>query len=167
MHKLTTAQTCTCPCSASKIQVANKPLTRFVCHCTTCQQVFKRPCADVMVYWARDLKPAPDHAIQFKTYAKPPAVNRGLCSVCGSPVVGLLPLTPFVRLAFVTSANYPDLAAMPGSQAHIFYHSQTTDIYNDVPKYTGYLPSKLAVATLLMRAMLHRVACGRSEPVAD
>jgi hypothetical protein len=94
------SHTCSCSCGASKVQVAAPPLLRFICHCTICQAVFKRPCADVMVYWAGDVSLQENHAIQFKKYRLPPAVHRGLCSACDSPMLGILRLAPFVSRRF-------------------------------------------------------------------
>ena len=156
MTKRTISQTCTCTCGTSKLIVTAKPLLRFICHCTICQAVFQRPYADVMVYWSGDVALQENHAIKFKKYRLPPAVNRGLCSACNAPMVGLLRLAPFVRLAFVAVSNYPDQAALPVANAHIFYHSRVADIENAVPKHNGYWRSQLAIASLLTSAVLHR-----------
>jgi hypothetical protein len=157
MPKQAMSHTCSCSCGASKVQVAATPLLRFICHCTICQAVFKRPYADVMVYWAGDVSLQENHAIQFKKYRLPPAVNRGLCSACDSPMLGILRLAPFVRLAFVATSNYPEQAILPEPDVHIFYHSRVADIENAVPKYNGYWRSQMAIASLITSAVLHRV----------
>lgn len=129
---------------------------RFICHCTICQAVFKRPYADVMVYWAGDIALQQAHAIAFKKYRLPPAVNRGLCSTCDAPMVGMLRLAPFVRLAFVATSNYPEQAVLPDPAVHIFYHSRVADIDSAVPKHHGYWRSQLAIASLLASAVFQR-----------
>jgi hypothetical protein len=133
---------------------------RFVCHCTICQAVFKRPYADVVVCWAGAISLQESHAIQFKKYRLPPAVNRGLCSACDAPMVGLLRLAPFVRLAFVATSNFPDQTMLPAPAAHILFHSRVADIENTVPKHHGYWRSQLAIASLIASAVLGRKASG-------
>ncbi len=152
------SHTCTCPCGTSQFVVTAKPLARFLCHCAICQSVYQQPYADVTVFWARDVVLPEDHTVQFKKYRLPPAVNRGTCSSCKSPVVGFMHIAPFVRLAFVPSRNYPDQAALPDAGAHIFYHRRVADIGDALPKYSGYWRSELAVTLLLMSAMFHRSA---------
>ena len=149
---------CACPCATSKVVVPARPLARFVCHCMICQAVFKRPFADVTVHWAGKIALQDGHALHFKKYRLPPAVNRGFCTACDSPVVGLLRLAPFVQLAFVASVNYPDQSLLPPPNAHIFYHSRVADIDDGLPKHSGYWRSELAVAAMVVSATLDESA---------
>ncbi len=70
------------------------------------------------------------------------------------PVVGFLWLAPFLKLAFVPSANFPDQAALPKPEAHIFYHRRLTDAGDNLPKVSGYWPSEFTVTKLVMGGML-------------
>jgi hypothetical protein len=127
------------------------PLARFLCHCTICQQQYRQPFVDVTVFWAGAVALAPDHRIVFKKYRPPPALQRGTCPSCGSPVVGFLRIAPFLRLGFIASQKFRDRSALPAPGAHIFYHSRVAEQGDDLPKYSGYWPSELAVVKLMLR----------------
>jgi hypothetical protein len=151
-------QTCSCPCGRSTLVAPARPLARFLCHCTICQSVYKLPYADVTVHWAGGIVLKERSALQFKKYRLPPAVDRGLCGSCGAPVAGLLRLAPFVQLGFVASATYPNQAALPEPDAHIFYHSRGADIDDSLPKHSGYWRSELAVVSMILSGAFHRSA---------
>ena len=100
-----------------------------------------------------DLKRAEN--IQFKKYRNPPALSRGTCVSCGSPVVALLPA---LGLAFIPAPRYPQSLELPAPAMHIFYHSRAADVPDNLPKYSGYWPSELAVTRLVIRTAFRRQA---------
>jgi hypothetical protein len=115
-----------------------------------CQALYRQPFADVTVWWGGAVALPEDNPVQFKQYRAPPALQRGTCASCGAPVAGFLSLAPFLKLAFVPSANLPDPAALPKPQAHIFYHRRLADAADGLPKISGYWPSQLAVTRLVV-----------------
>jgi len=137
---------CTCACNATLFEVTGVPLTRFYCHCQICQSLYRQPFADVTAWWGNGVTLPRGHIIQFKRYRPPPALRRGLCSACGQPAVGFLAILPFVTLAFIPARNFVDQRALPPAAAHIFYHRRVRDAADNLPKYTGYWASELAVA---------------------
>lgn len=155
MPNKTFSQTCACPCGASRFVVTARPRARFLCHCTICQSVYRKPYADATALWAGEVALPEGHTIQFKKYRLPPALSRGTCSACGAPVVGFLRLAPFVRLAFVPSANYPDQSVLPDPGIHMFYNRRVADINDAIPKHSGYWRSQWAATTLVMSALFH------------
>jgi hypothetical protein len=133
--------------------VSGTPVTRLICHCTICQALYKQPFADVTVWWAGAVALPEHHPIQFKRYRAPPALQRGTCGSCGAPVVGFLRLAPFLKLAFVPSANFANPAALPEPKVHIFYHHRLADVADNLPKISGYWPSEIAVTKLVVRSL--------------
>jgi len=149
-------QSCACRCGECRFDLNGVPITRFLCHCTICQSQYKQPFVDVTVFRARAVVLAPGHKIVFRKYRPPPALQRGTCLSCGSPVVGFLRLAPFVRLAFVAAQKIPDHSSLPPPGAHIFYHSRVADQSDSLPKFSGYWPSELAVVKLVLANALRR-----------
>lgn len=145
-----TTDSCSCSCGTSSFTLNSKPLARFICHCTICQSVYQQPFADVTVLWANKVALPAKHDIRFKKYRSPPALRRGVCSSCGRPVIGFLRLAPFVQLAFVPARNYQDNGALPAPSLHMFYHSRVADVIDQLPKYSGYWRSQLAVTKLIL-----------------
>ena len=43
-------QDCACLCGASRFAVDGDPIGRFLCHCTICQRVYRKPFADVTLF---------------------------------------------------------------------------------------------------------------------
>lgn len=145
------ALVCTCACSSTRFEVTGVPLTRFYCHCRICQSLYRQPFADVTAWWGNGVALPGSHLVQFKRYRLPPAVRRGTCSACGQPAVGFLSMLPFVTLAFIPAMNFVDQSRLPPAAAHIFYHRRVRDVADDLPKYSGYWLSELAV----MRSVLN------------
>lgn len=146
-------QSCACHCGASQFSVSGTPVTRLICHCTRCQALYRQPFADVTVWWAGAIVLPEYQQIQFKRYRAAPALQRGACAACGAPVVGFLRLAPFVKLAFVPSANFANPAALPSPRTHIFYHRRLADAADGLLKISGYWPSQLAVTKLFARSL--------------
>jgi len=147
-------QSCACRCGESGFGVSGVPVTRFFCHCTICQAIYRQPFADVTAFWARDVSIPADHKIQFKKYRAPPALKRGTCASCGAPVVGFLRLAPFVQLAFVPSQNIPDQPSLPAPRGRVFYHRRTKDETDELPRISGYWPSEWAVTRWVLGSVL-------------
>jgi hypothetical protein len=146
--------TAACKCSASKLEVRGKLLTRFICHCTICQDLYKAPFSDVSVFWANSVKVIEPDSVSYKRYRLPPAVARGICCSCGTPVLGLMTLAPFIRIALLPSRSLAQAPALPEPSAHIFYHRRVADAADEAPKFSGYWPSEFAVSTRILAGML-------------
>ncbi len=101
--------------------------------------------------WARALTQAVAENVKTARYRRPPALDRSICAHCSKPVHGVFMLGPLQTLAFVPSANIGKDVGIPAPSSHIFYHRRITDIDDDLPKYSGYWRSELAVTALLMR----------------
>jgi hypothetical protein len=153
-------QSGSCPCGACSFQVDGQSIGRFVCHCTICQSVYKKPYADVTAFRANAVKAPSDNKMFFKRMRLPPAVNRGLCSNCNSPVVGFLSFLPGLRVALVPSANLSDRSELPERLAHIFYQSRVADVADSAPKISGYWRSEWAVGRKLIPSLLVASAKG-------
>jgi hypothetical protein len=133
--------------------VHGRILGRLLCHCLICQDVYQLPFADVTVLRATSVTIDSDAPIDFRTYRRPPALNRGRCAHCRNPVLGLI-AAPGLKLAFIPSAAYPDASPLPRPAFHIFYHRSRADHPDQLRKYSGYLPSQLAVTGLILRGLL-------------
>jgi hypothetical protein len=143
--KLVVAENSTCSCGAAGFSLHAKALGRFYCHCLICQALYKAPFADVTVFWAGSEYLRSQDRVEFKRYRLPPALQRGTCRSCGSPVLGYLRLAPFVRLLFVPTSNLKPGGGIPESFAHIFYHRRVQEATDSLPKVSGYWHSQLAV----------------------
>jgi hypothetical protein len=147
---------CACPCNTAKFTITGKPIARFYCHCQICQSLYRRPFADVTVWWNRHVVPPAESTVAFKRYRAPPALRRGTCRSCGLPVLGTLWLAPFVELAFVPARNIKARDSLPDASMHVFYHRRVKDIDDDLPKVSGYWPSELAVTRMVMGGLVGR-----------
>jgi hypothetical protein len=145
---------CSCPCGYSHVAVSGTPVLRFLCHCTICQSVYRKPFADVVVVRASQIATPIDHSIQVKRYKAPPALDRGVCSACSNPVVALLPLTPFFGLAFVPSANFPAEIRLPDPSVHVFYERRVADVDDAIRKVSGFWPSQWEVTSRFITGLL-------------
>jgi hypothetical protein len=143
-------QTASCSCGKSTYKIDGVPIGRFKCHCTICQNLYKKPYADVVMLWDRAITLPEDQPFTFRKYRPPPAIRRATCDACGLPVIGFLRLAPFVRLAFSQAPNFPDQSALPPPSVHIFYHSRVHDVDDNLPKIAGYWSSELAVTRLIL-----------------
>jgi hypothetical protein len=146
-------QAISCPCSQSKAHISSQPITRFVCHCSICQSLYKKP-ADFVVIHAKHVTLDKTDQLDFAKYRLPPALNRGVCAECHTPVIGFLRLAPFLKLAFIPAERFSDLTNLPEIQAHIFYHSRTKDINDENVKISGYWKSEWAVTQAVLRGLM-------------
>lgn len=83
-----------------------------------------------------------------------PALNRGVCTACGSPVLALTPGPAAIGLAFVPARTFDDPSELPSATQHIFYDRRVADIDDALPKVSGYWRSELAVGGLVGRGLL-------------
>lgn len=143
-------QSCSCVCGKTSFAVSGVPITRFFCHCLTCQSVFRQPYADVTAIRASAVNVTEQHGINFRQYQSGQAVSRGTCSACNQPVVGFLSLGPFPKVAFIASQNFADPAELPKPVKHVFYHRRLGDASDVLPKVDGHWRSKLALVWLLI-----------------
>ena len=51
----TFSQTCACRCGASQLLVTARPRVRYLCHCTICQAVYRKPYAVITALRAEDV----------------------------------------------------------------------------------------------------------------
>ena len=154
----TAPMTFSCPCRAAQFTVQARPLTRFICHCQICQSVYKAPFADVTAFMGSALSVSTPDKVTFKRFRAPPAVNRGLCTECGAPVVGFLRLAPFFKLGFVPTRNLAGLSGTPEPKLHIFYHRRVADVPDTLPKVSGYWASEFAVTGAVIKSLLQSEA---------
>ena len=145
-----------CSCGQTKLQIKQRPLTRFYCHCSICQQVYGKPFADVTVNWAWDVEISQEHKTLFKEYKSFLALERGTCTGCEKPTLSFLGLFPFKYLAFVPTHMYEEEKELPAPQGHIFYENRVTSSHDALPTYQGYLESQMAVMSFLANGMLKR-----------
>lgn len=143
-----------CPCRAAQFTVQARPLMRFICHCRICQSVYRAPFADVTAFMASALSVSTPEKVIFRRLRPPPAVSRGACTECGSPVVGFLRLAPLVKLGFVPTRNLAGLAETPEPKLHIFYDRRVADVTDALPKVSGYWASELAVTSAVLRRLV-------------
>lgn len=149
---------CQCSCGATQFTVTGTPLLRALCHCTICQAYNQGAYADVNVFLNGQVDFSNDQPVEFKKYRKPPAIQRGTCSACGKAAIEYLRLPVLPDIVFIPSANFPDPVALPAPSLHIFYDKRVADIQDDLPRYTGYVPSHVAVMRHLVKALFKRRA---------
>lgn len=148
-----TSEYFSCPCGAARFAVRGRPLMRFLCHCLICQSIYKAPYADVTVFRGSALSVSTPERIAFKRFRPPPAVRRGICTECGSPVVGFLRLAPFFELGFASTRSLAGFDPTPEPSMHIFYHRRVADAADALPKISGYWASELAVTKAIFRSL--------------
>ena len=141
---------CECPCGYVKLSLSKPPLTRFSCHCTICQDVYKKSYSDETVIYARDVILENSNLLEFKRHRKPPAAERGTCPKCKSPVVAFISLLPMLKIAIIPEHIYKSKSELMPSKAHIFYHRRVADVDDMLPKYSGYMSSQLAALRLIV-----------------
>lgn len=141
-------QTCSCPCGQSSFGVTAAPSMRFFCHCKICQKLYKKAFADVTLLQWEHVNLADENAIIFGKYRSFPAINRGICRECNTPVMAYAG-SGKSRLAFIAADNYENKSVLPEPQLHIFYDSRAEAVDDALPKHKGYIRSQLAVMKLM------------------
>ena len=145
---------CQCPCGQQSFEVTGQPVMRFICHCTICQKVYKKPFADIIAVKSSQVVKPLGHGILFAKHRRYPNVNRGICVACNNPVVGFMPVAPMFGLAFIPAANFVNQDTLPSPTIHTFYHRRLSEVDDGLPKVSGYLKSQWAVTRDFMVNLL-------------
>lgn len=150
MVKFVTPATASCACGAVRVSM-HGALSRFYCHCSTCQRVNAAPFGDPVFLWRHHLKIENAEMLAWKRYRWTPInLNRGICRQCGTLIVEHLAATP---LSVVVGRSWKDQEMLPPAKGHIFYESRNADIEDDLPKRQGYISSQLAVTNWLISSI--------------
>lgn len=142
-----------CSCQHNKLVLNGPVIMRFICHCLICQNVYKAPYADVVVAWKNDVVTTELQAIEFKKFRMPPAVNRGICTLCQKPVFGYLRSYVKHDHAFIPAQNFKDPSSLPKPCLHEFYHRAVSPIEDGLPKYYGYVHSMFGLSKALIKSL--------------
>jgi hypothetical protein len=141
---------CQCECGQTQVSVAKPPMLRFHCHCTICQNLYKRAFSDVTVMWAKNAKLTQGQSIEYRRPGL--LLKRGVCTQCEEPILAYMTLFPGVKLAFVPGNRYQDAAVLPEPSAHIFYHRSETPMDDGIAKYKGFIKSELVITWLILKS---------------
>lgn len=148
-----------CQCGQSELQVNNKPLLRFICHCEICQEYTGRDFSDVVFFLEKDVEVVDKSQLNYKKYKRPPAVNRGKCMYCQQPFVEHLSLPLIPDLTLIPSPVLEEKISLPKPLCHVFYHKKVHDIHDDIPKYSGFLSSQITLLSkIIPKAYKHALA---------
>lgn len=132
-----------CECGQSRFHLSRLPTRRFICHCSICRAVYKSGYSDFMVTSSKTVNVMAGSPIVYSKYKRPPALDRRICQSCECPVMSYLTLLPGMTLAFVPTYSLGD-ADVPEPSMHIYYHSRTDDVKNNIPKISGGIKSQAA-----------------------
>lgn len=143
-----------CRCGASSFTLTGTPIIRLLCHCTICQRFSKAAFSDTTVFRARDVQLPSDAPIHFDSYRPPPNVQRGQCTACNNPAIEVLSMPLVPRFYIVPSANIDEPSLVPEPAMHLFYEHRIAEAQDDLPKYSGYWPSQLAMIRQLLVNLL-------------
>ena len=141
-----------CECGTCSFEVHKLPKGRFRCHCLICQAFNGKPFADVVAVRGHDVVLKNADKISFRKYRPPPNFNRGLCRICGKPVVEVADFGPF-KVMFIPAYNFDWGAPLPPVRMDVFYHRRVRDMPDSLPKYSGYFPSELAIGKMIMSGL--------------
>ncbi|UTW47808.1 GFA family protein [Bacterioplanoides sp. SCSIO 12839] len=134
-----------CSCGQCRVDVGQKPIARFYCHCSICQKIYQSNCADVAVVTSKNVQVLSESAIEFKKHKHLFALQRGTCKTCGDPVVATL----FGLLSFLPVRNFVSAEQLPMSQARIFCCNKDKEL----PCTDGYFKSQLLVTSLIIKGL--------------
>jgi hypothetical protein len=143
---------CQCECGQTQVSLTKPPMLRFHCHCTICQELYKRPFSDVTVMWSGNAKLTRGEHIEYRRPGL--LLKRGVCTQCEQPILAYMTLFPGVKLAFVPGNRYDDQAILPNASAHIFFHRSQQQIDDGIGKYKGFIVSELAVSWLIVKSAI-------------
>jgi hypothetical protein len=145
-------QDCSCPCGATRFAVEGDPIGRFLCHCTICQAVYRKPFADATYFWGRSIALPDKHAIEFRRYRPPPALNRGICPHCRNPAVAFMG-SGALKVGFVPSRKLSESSRSAGAGPPYFYDRRVADVDDSIPKISGYWSSEAYVTRTILGAV--------------
>jgi len=141
---------CQCECGKTQLSVVKPPMLRFHCHCTICQNLYKRPFSDVTVMWAKSAKIIQGEHIEYRRLGL--LLKRGVCTQCEEPILAYMTLFPGVKLAFVPGNRYSAPSILPKASAHIFFHRSETKMDDDIAQYKGFIKSELVITWLILKS---------------
>ena len=154
MNTNTTNTSASCQCGHVDFQITGKPLMRAYCHCTICQAENNAAYADVTIFRAKDVIAPPAEKVNFHAAKFPPILQRGKCVQCQQLSIEYLQLFPVPKTVFVPSKLIADQSQLPEPALHIFYDKRVNVINDELPKYSGYLSSQLAISRKLIKALI-------------
>ena len=142
---------CQCPCGATRLTVQGKPISRFICHCTICQEKYEAPFADVTLFKLSAVESPANDAIVFGKYKRFGAVERGFCASCDKPILARTG-SGQKDFAFIGTRNYLQPEQLPPAEMHVFYGTRVADVDDDLPKYSNGISSRYAFIKRLLKA---------------
>ncbi len=141
-----TPQEGSCSCYSNTYSINNKPIARFICHCSICQEFTGEKFNDVTVLLKSDVTALNLIRTKFRRWKLPPNIRRGLCTRCNKPSIELAVAG---NLILIPTTNYPHVAALPEPSMHLFYNRRVEDSNDDLPKCKGFVQSQ----TMMMKAL--------------
>jgi hypothetical protein len=154
---------CQCRCGQVEFPVPEGALFRVICHCSNCQRFNDGPCADMVVYHAKNVRAPAPGTLEFGTYRPPPNVQRGRCSRCAEPAFEVLAMPLLPKLVMIPRGIFPGDKVLPGASAHMFYEHRVADAADGVPTHEGYWRSQLAFGRCLLTALLRKRPSGAAR----
>ncbi len=148
-----TPQQGSCSCQSNTYSINDKPIARFICHCTICQEFTGQAYNDVTVLLKSDVDELNLIRTKFRRWKLPPNIKRGLCTRCNKPSIemGLAG-----NLILIPTTNYPDVAALPKPTMHLFYNRRIKDVDDDLPKYKSFVQSQAMIMKALAQGFYKR-----------
>ncbi len=143
-----------CQCGDTQFTIRGKPIVRTFCHCTICQEFNSAAYGDVTIFLSKDVSLHNNENVSFSKYKAPPAVQRGKCKSCNTPAIEFFDLPLFPSLTIIPSKNIPAGSFLPEASCHIFYHRRVSNISDDIPKYSGYIRSQVALSAKLLPSII-------------
>lgn len=136
-----------CSCGKVSYKITGPAATRILCHCTFCQTFNDAAYSDIVLYNAKRVEYDDNNPVEFTTYSKPPAVQRGKCKHCGDAAIEFfnIPLGP--KMVMVPAAMLDSPTVEPAF--HMYYHRRINDVHDELPKYSGKLKNQYASLRLL------------------
>lgn len=141
-----------CECGKTQVAINKPPLLRFHCHCTICQNLYKKPFSDVTVMWSKDASLTQDAYIEYRRPGL--LLKRGVCTQCEQPIFATMTLFPGVKLAFVPANRYDNQQILPKPSAHIFFHRSEVPIDDGIKKTKGFIKSELLISWLIVKSAI-------------
>ena len=144
-----------CECGAVRLEIDAPPAVRFFCHCTTCQQLYRAPFADITVLWSRRVRVIEGaNQLDYRHYNwLPVSINRGICRSCRRPVIGHSTIPP-MGVSFLPAYVWGDQDVLPAPLGHLFYHRRVAEIDDGLPKVEGLIASELSATAWLLPRLL-------------
>ncbi|WP_338549068.1 GFA family protein [Roseovarius phycicola] len=138
------------------MSVDREPRHRLYCHCSVCQRVYGQPYADVTILPAAAVSVPENTRITFDRYKSPPAIRRGMCPDCKTPVVGFMTYGPGLRLAYIPATAFKTNPPETKPMVHLFYKTRQADVEDRLPKIAGTIASFIAGTPLVLGALFSR-----------